>query len=141
MTGCSHSATMTRILIADDSTLIRRALRNLLEQVADWEVCAEAVDGREAIQRARDTSPDLIVLDFQMPVLDGLQAAREIVKITPDIPVLLCSAHLSLPLIDEAQRIGIHGAVCKLSTIDIVNGVRALLRRESFFCQPEAKPN
>lgn len=127
---------MTRILIADDSLPVRRVLRNLVEQVSDWKVCGEAIDGGDAVQRAKETNPDLIVLDFQMPVMNGLQAAREIAKLAPDVPVLLCTAYLSLHLIDEAQRLGIQGAVSKSRATDIVNGIRALLRRESFFCHP-----
>jgi DNA-binding NarL/FixJ family response regulator len=127
---------MTRILIADDSLPVRRVLRSLVEQESDWKVCGEAIDGGEAVQRAKETNPDLIVLDFQMPVMNGLQAAREIAKVAPDVLVLLCTAYLSLNLIDEAQRLGIHGAVSKSRATDIVNGIRALLRREPFFCQP-----
>jgi len=127
---------MTRILIADDSLPVRRVLRNLVEQESDWKVCGEAIDGGDAVQRAKDTSPDLILLDFQMPVMNGLQAAREIAKLTPDIPVLLCTSYLSLNLIDEAQRVGIHGAVSKSKATDIVSGIRALLRHELFFCSP-----
>jgi len=127
---------MTRILIADDSPQVRSVLRHLVEQDASWEVCAEAIDGQQAVQRTRESHPDLVVLDFQMPVMDGLQAAREIVKVAPAIPVLLCSAHLSAILIGEARRIGIMGAVPKSNASSIVNGIRALLRHESFFCQP-----
>jgi DNA-binding NarL/FixJ family response regulator len=127
---------MNRILIADDSSQVRHALRNLVEQDADWKVCGEANNGREAVQRTIETHPDLVVLDFQMPVMNGLQVAREIAKFAPDVLVLLCTAHLSLYLIDEAQRVGIRGAVSKSRASDIVDGIRALLRHESFFCQP-----
>src|ERR1700682_6050112 len=126
---------MTRILIADDNSQVRRALRNLVEQDEDWKVCGEAIDGGDAVERAKETNPDLIVLDFQMPVLNGLEAAREIAKVAPDVPVLLCTAHMSPALIDEAQRVGIHGAVSKSRAGDILNGIKALLRHESFFCQ------
>src|ERR1700687_3631251 len=128
---------MTRILIADDNSQVRRALRNLVEQDADWKVCWEAIDGENAVQRTKETHPDLIVLDFQMPVMNGLQAASEIAKVAPEIADLLCRAHLSLPLIGEARRIGIQGAVSKPKASDIVNGVRALLRHEPFF-RPQA---
>src|SRR6202158_4618340 len=135
MPVCVQNNFMTRILIADDSPQVRHTLRKLLEQDAAWEVCGEAIDGGDAVQRTKETHPDLIVLDFQMPVMNGLQAAREIAKVAPDVPVLLCTAHLSLNLIDEAQRVGILGAVSKSKVTDIVNGIRALLRHESFFCQ------
>ena len=127
---------MIRILIADDSTLVRRVLRSLIEQDADWKVCGEAVNGGEVLQRALETQPDLIVLDFQMPVKNGLQVAREISRVAPSVPVLLCTAHLSSSLIGKAKQAGIHGAVSKSRAHDIVNGIRALLRHETFFCQP-----
>lgn len=124
---------MTRILIADDNQYVRRALRALLEEDAEWTVCGEAIDGNDAVHRALDVKPDLIILDFQMPGMNGLQAAFEIAKDAPDTPVLLCTAHLSSALLGEARRVGIRGAVTKSISTDIVNGVRALLRRESFF--------
>jgi DNA-binding NarL/FixJ family response regulator len=127
---------VTRILIADDSPQVRHVLRNLVEQDADWRVCGEAIDGGEAVQRVKETNPDLIVIDFQMPIMNRLQAAREVAKISPDTPILLCTAYLSLNLINEARRAGIHGAVSKSKATDIVNGIRALLRHERFFHEP-----
>jgi|SRR5579872_1052119 len=132
----SPSSFMVRILIADDSTLVRRVLRSLLEQDADWQVCGEATDGSEVVQRAVETQPDLIVLDFQMPVMNGLEAAREIAKFAPEVPMLLCTAHLSPDLLGEARKVGIQGAVSKSRAGDIVKGIKALLRHELFFCQP-----
>jgi DNA-binding NarL/FixJ family response regulator len=122
-----------RILIADDNTKVRTALRHLLELNGEWTVCAEAVDGGEAVERARESSPDVVILDFQMPVMNGLQAAQEIAKVAPDVPVLLCTAHLSSNLVDEAQRVGLNGAVSKSRPIDILSGISALLRHEPYF--------
>jgi DNA-binding NarL/FixJ family response regulator len=127
---------MIRILIADDSTPVRRVLRSLVEQDADWKICGEAIDGREVVKRTIETRPDLVLLDFQMPVMNGLQAAREISKVAPDVPVLLCTAHLSPYLIGEARRAGVQGAVSKSRAGDIINGIKALLRHELFFCRP-----
>ncbi|MBZ5641167.1 MAG: response regulator transcription factor [Acidobacteriia bacterium] len=126
---------MPRILIADDNSNVRRALRALLEEDADWIVCGEAIDGGDAVVRAHNMKPDLIILDFQMPVMNGLQAAREIAKENPETPVLLCSAHLSTALLGEARRAGIRGAVSKSTSTEIIDGVRTLLRRECFFPQ------
>ncbi|MGH9679509.1 MAG: response regulator [Candidatus Acidiferrales bacterium] len=125
---------MTRILIADDNAHVRHALRMLLERDAEWKVCGEATDGRDAVQRAMDMKPDLIVLDFQMPGMNGLQAACEIAKFSHDTPVLLCSVHLNDMLVTEARRAGIQGAVSKSNATEILNGVRALLRHDTFFC-------
>jgi DNA-binding NarL/FixJ family response regulator len=124
---------MNRILVVDDNTQVRHAIRNLVEQDKNWQVCAEAADGGDAVQRVRELNPDVVVLDFQMPVMNGLQAAREIAKVAPEVQILLCSAHLSPDLINEAQRIGIHGAVSKSIATDLVRGIRALLRHELFF--------
>src|SRR5665213_1124035 len=121
---------MTRILVVDDNTQVRRALRSLVEQDKNWQVCAEAIDGGEAVDRVRELNPDLVVLDFQMPIMNGLQAAIEIAKVAPEIPILLCTAHLSEGLILEARRVGIHGAVTKSKAADIVKGIQALLRHE-----------
>jgi|ERR1700730_5185096 DNA-binding NarL/FixJ family response regulator len=127
---------MVRILIADDSSLVRRVLRNLVEQDSDWQVCGEAIDGAEVVRRTVETHPDVVVLDFQMPVMNGLQAAREIAKVAPEVPVLLCTAHLSIHLEGEARKAGIQGAVSKSIAGDIVKGIKALLRHELFFHQP-----
>jgi DNA-binding NarL/FixJ family response regulator len=70
--------------------------------------------------------------------MNGLQAAREIAKVAPDVPVLLCTAHLSLSLMGEARKVGIQGAVSKSRGGDIVEGIKALLLHKSFFCQPAA---
>ena len=70
----------TRILLADDSPLMRKELRRLLEQNPGWKICGEAVDGRDAIDKVEELDPDLIVLDLAMPRLNGLEAAREIAR-------------------------------------------------------------
>ena len=124
---------MTRILIADDNPQVLRALCHLVEQDSQWKVCAVAVDGRDAVQRVKETSPDVVVLDYQMPAMNGLQAAEEIAKVAPDVPVLLCTAHLSAALVHQAKRAGIDGAVSKLGASDILNGIRALLRHEQYY--------
>lgn len=78
-----------RILVADDSLLMRKQIRTILELDTDIEVCAEAADGLEAVRKARECRPDLAVLDFLMPGMNGLEATREIKKLMPTLPVLL----------------------------------------------------
>jgi DNA-binding NarL/FixJ family response regulator len=124
---------MTRILIVDDSSPARGGLRRLVEENKGWEVCGEAIDGRDAINRVRETAPDVILLDFQMPVMNGLQAAREIVKLRPGVQILLCTLHISRTLVREAQSAGIRGTVAKGESDQIVQGIEALLRHETFF--------
>jgi DNA-binding NarL/FixJ family response regulator len=122
-----------RILIVDDSPLVRQRLRALLQQHPGWEICGEAVDGSDAVEKAQQLTPDLIVLDFLMPGVDGLQAARQIAKLVPAVPILMFSMHLSKQLMQEAKNVGVRGAVAKTDTRHLIEGVEALLRHESFF--------
>jgi DNA-binding NarL/FixJ family response regulator len=82
-----------RILIADDHEIFRRGLRSLLESHSDWEVCGEAVDGQEAVEKVRALKPDVAVLDVTMPRLNGLEAAREIMRLAPSSKVVILSQH------------------------------------------------
>lgn len=102
-----RETTPVRILVADDSQLMRRCLRTLLEQQDRWTVCGEASNGQEAIERAQQAAPDIIVLDFQMPKMNGLDVAREIRKMWPEIPILMVTLHMSPQLEDQAKKIGI----------------------------------
>lgn len=95
------------VLIMDDSVFIRQALRELFEREADFEVCAEAQNGREAIEQAGTLHPDLIVLDLSMPVMNGLDAARTLKRLLPTVPLILCSAFADRTLEQQARLIGI----------------------------------
>jgi DNA-binding NarL/FixJ family response regulator len=123
-----------RILIADDSSLVRQQLRAVLELTPDWEVCGEAADGREAVEKARQLRPDAVILDFSMPMMNGLQAAQEISREFPEMPLLLFSMFLSRQLVDEARKQGFRGAVAKA---DVAHGLRLAIEalldsKESF---------
>lgn len=124
---------MVRILVADDSPAVRRCLRGLLDQHDDWLVCGEASNGREAVERFQDAKPDLIVLDFQMPEMNGLDAARRIVNLSPKTPILMVTVHLSKQLSEEARKVGIRGACAKTDIGSVVDAVGALLREETYF--------
>lgn len=103
----------TRILIADDHDLMRRVLRNMINSHNDWQVCAEAKNGSEAVARARELHPDLIVLDLAMPVMDGMNAAREITKSSPEARVIMFTLHASPEVEEQARRVGVRQVVSK----------------------------
>lgn len=123
----------TRILIVDDSPLVRDRLRVMLQQHAGWKVCGEAANGRDALEKVIQSAPDLIVLDFLMPGMDGLQAARELGKLVPDVPILMFTMHLSRQLVEAARNAGVRGAVPKSDAGRLVEGVEAVLRNEPYF--------
>lgn len=123
-----------RILIADDDSPIRRLLRRLIEEHVGWEVCGEAVNGADAVSKADELSPDLVVLDLAMPQKNGLQAAREISKSTPSLPMLLLTVQqVSSELVQEARNAGFKGAVSKCTGSEVVRGLETILRNGIFF--------
>ncbi len=123
----------TRILVVDDSAIMRRALRALLEGHDHWKVCDEAANGREAVEKAEQTSPDVIILDFQMPGMNGLDAAKEIKQHSPRIPILMVTMHMSHQLAIEAQNIGIDGMCSKSEMGSVVQAVETLLNNGIYF--------
>ena len=124
---------MTRILIADDSRTVRHSLQGLLEQHRDWTVCADAVDGADAVAKAKQFSPDVIVLDFFMPVMTGVEAAQILKRVLPSIPILIVTLEITAQLVEQAKSVGIRGAVQKANTSEVLKGIEALLRQETFF--------
>lgn len=103
----------TRILIADDHEVIRKVLRTLINSHDGWQVCAEAKNGSEAVVQARELRPDLIVLDLAMPVMDGMKAAREITKSSPDARVIMFTLHASPEVEEQAKRVGVRQVISK----------------------------
>jgi DNA-binding NarL/FixJ family response regulator len=123
----------TRILVVDDNPSIRRYLRRVLEQHQGWRVCDEARDGQEAVDRFRQIQPDVVVLDFQMPYMNGLDAARIISQLSPKTPILMVTLYLTKQLSEEAQKAGVRGACSKTDLHSVVDAVGALLREETYF--------
>jgi DNA-binding NarL/FixJ family response regulator len=105
----------------------------LLEQQEGWKVCDEVNDGAEAVRRFESRHHDLVVLDFQMPEMNGLDAARQINQVSPNTPILLVTLYLSEQLSIEARRAGIRGACAKADISSVVDAVSALLREETYF--------
>ncbi len=116
------------ILIVDDSALIRRIIRETLEQQNGWEVSGEAANGREAIEKAQELRPDLIVLDLAMPVMNGLEAARALKRLLPRVPVLMFTNFDAAHLKREALAAGIRAVVSKSGSLQsLVSAIQGLL--------------
>jgi two-component system, NarL family, nitrate/nitrite response regulator NarL len=98
-----------RILVAEDYEAVRKGVCAILRARSDIEVCGEADNGKEAVQKASALRPDLIILDLTIPMLSGFEAAREIRKTLPDVPILILSMHESKLLIEEAKKLGVQG--------------------------------
>jgi DNA-binding NarL/FixJ family response regulator len=115
------------VLIVDDHPEVRKALRSLFSSHG-FEVCGEAVDGRDAIAKAKELSPDLILLDLSMPVMNGIEAARKLSKLLPDVPLMMVTNHVSKIMEQEAGRAGIRAIVSKSDLNDtLLNQARELL--------------
>ena len=102
-----------RILIVDDSPAVRRALRACIEEKQGWQVCAEADNGASAIAFFRELRPDAVVMDFSMPVMNGLEAAREISRIDPTVPLLMCTMFRSEQLVTAVRKVGVKQVLSK----------------------------
>ena len=123
-----------RILLADDHEVVRAGLRALLEEQSGWEVVAEAVDGRDAVEKASKLRPDAVVIDIAMPSLNGLEAVRQIVKSVPNTKVLVLTMYDSDPLIQQVLQAGARGYLLKSDAgRDLVSAIEALRRNKTFF--------
>lgn len=129
-----------RILIADDSRSVRHSLHGLLEQHSDWEVCAEAVDGVDAVSKAQQCRPDIIILDFFMPGMTGVEAARVLGRVLPSVPILIVTLYVTAELVKQAKAAGIKGAAPKSDILQIFNGVDALVNKKTFFENKQIEP-
>ena len=103
----------TKILIVDDSPVIRSLVRSFIESHTDWQVCGEAENGQAAVDLVRRLNPDLLVLDLSMPVMSGIDAAREIAAIAPQAKIVLFTIHGWEHLVTIAQAVGIRAVVSK----------------------------
>lgn len=106
------------ILIIDDSVIIRRALRALLDQHGDWRVCGEAENGQEGVNKALALSPDLVLLDLSMPVMNGFQAARELRRLLPSMPIMLFTTFSNAQVEREALALGVTAVKSKSEGLD-----------------------
>jgi DNA-binding NarL/FixJ family response regulator len=130
--SAQHRSPGARILVVDDNEAMRRTLRNLLETQDEWKVCDEASDGREAVEKFDREKFDVVVLDFQMPGMNGLEAAKEITSRSPST-ILMVTLHYSPQLAKEARKVGIRGLCPKADIECVVEGVTTILDDKSYF--------
>ena len=125
---------MTRILIADDHDVVRSGLRSLLESHTGWEVVAEAADGKAAVLKALETKPDVAILDYSMPLVNGVEATRQIRKRNPKIEVLVFTMHDSEALVGEVLDAGARAYLLKSDARQhLISAVEALAMHKPFF--------
>lgn len=101
------------VLIVDDNSLVRRLLRSWLEQHSEWHICGEAENGKAAVERVAELHPEIVILDLQMPVMNGLDAAREIKQLAPNTALIMFTAHASYQLVREARTRGVTEVISK----------------------------
>ncbi len=117
-----------RILVADDNPLIRKMLCKIFNDHKTLEICDEAVNGQEAVEKAERLRPDLIILDLAMPVLDGLKAAEAICKFMPDVPIILFTLHAQTLKDFDLKNSSIRRVVPKTEMISMVHHAEDLIR-------------
>ena len=101
------------ILIVDDNASIRRSLRSCIEQKTNWQVCGEADNGKIAVERVKELHPDIVILDLQMPIMNGIEAARQISRLAPNTAMLMFTLYSGEQLLKDAQAVGIKDVVSK----------------------------
>lgn len=123
-----------RILVADDHEVVRKGLVSLLQAQPEWQVCGEAGDGREAVEKALQLRPDVVILDIGMPSLNGLEATRQILKSNPHARVLILTLHDSDQVVREVLNAGARGFLLKSDAArDLVAAVDALRHDKTYF--------
>jgi DNA-binding NarL/FixJ family response regulator len=123
-----------RILLADDHTVVRQGLRKVLEERPDWEVVAEAGDGREAVRLAEQHKPDVAILDVAMPLLNGIETTRQIARRVPATRILVLSMHADEAYVTQILQAGATGYLLKDSAdVDLLQAVNEVSQGKSFF--------
>jgi len=123
-----------KIIIADDHAVVREGVRRILETRPDWEICAEAENGLEAVRLAEELNPDVVIMDVSMPAMNGIEATREIVRRKANIAVLIFTMHESAHVTATATNVGARGLVSKSdATEDLVRALESVLSGGTFF--------
>ncbi len=129
-----------RILLADDHTLMRQGLRRIIEEVPDWEVVADAANGRDAARQVLELKPDVAVLDIAMPQLNGIEVTRQVTRRLPSVHVLILSMYSDESYVLQALQAGARGYLLKDSAdAELVRAVRAVSQGKSYFSPAVAR--
>jgi DNA-binding NarL/FixJ family response regulator len=124
---------MVRILVVDDNPMVRAQLRNVLEKAGEWTVIGEAENGLRAVEKVRERACDVTVMDFIMPEMNGLEAARAISKDGPNNPILMVTSDPSHQLEEEAKKVGIRGLCSKSDVRCLLKAVETVLHGGTYF--------
>jgi two-component system nitrate/nitrite response regulator NarL len=123
-----------KILVVDDNEVVRQGIRTILSARPEWEICGEAVNGQEAIKLAEALRPDAIIMDITMPIMSGLEAARQITRNNNSAPILIFTMHESRTLADSVRETGARGFVFKSRAAqDLINALDVLLQNGTYF--------
>jgi two-component system invasion response regulator UvrY len=117
----------SRFLIVDDNENVRKGLRTVLQAYPEWEVCGETSNGLAAIEMFRELQPTVVILDFQLPDIDGLEVARRMSEISPAVPIVMFTQHASPVLEKHAKGIGVRAVVSKTEAFPMMRIIEALL--------------
>lgn len=132
--------TKLRIFLGDDHRLVRQGFRKILEERDDWEIVGEASDGRDSVKQIEKLQPDVAVIDIGMPLLNGIEATRQIAKVAPKTRVLILSMHLNEAYVISGFQAGALGYLLKDSAdTDLIHGISAVAAGKSFFSPAVAK--
>ncbi len=122
-----------RVLLAEDHTIVRKGLRSLLDAEADIEVVGEAEDGRQAVEKAQQLRPDIVLMDITMPGLNGLEATRQLKKYCPEVKVVALTVHTNEEYILQVLRAGADGYLVKQAAVEeLILAIQAVCRGDSF---------
>jgi DNA-binding NarL/FixJ family response regulator len=125
---------MPRVLLVDDHEVVRHGVRHILETQDNWTIVGEASNGQEAIQLNRDLKPDVIVMDITMPVMNGLDATREIVRAHPDCKVLILTMHEGPTIYRAIQHTGAKGMLTKSQAMnELTPALKAIIAGHTYF--------
>lgn len=128
-----ESGVQIRILVADDFPAVRKGVRAVLESQAGWRVVAEAENGQEALEQAREHAPDVAVIDISMPFMNGLELARELRAALPKTEILILTQHTSRGMLEQALKAGARGYLVKSAVAsELIPAVEAVIQHQPF---------